>query len=202
MSDLSGWTLIGIGAANAFSTAVFVTLGGGLAVLYFQSKEANRREKAAEERAKVDRELAEAHDNRQRLAAQEYQTRAALRESYARLLVVQRQSRESSMKLAEGSSEEDLEEQRRTADRAYSEFVNEYHRLALDADKQMWANLRMLEDTLKEMLAKAETGDAIRCEQLKTEAAKHRRALEDSFRRRLDHKPLHDDPDPAAARRR
>jgi septal ring factor EnvC (AmiA/AmiB activator) len=85
----------------------------------------------------------------------------------------------------------------RKATTAYANFVDDYHRLALDADKSMWRHLRMLEDTLKKMLAKAEAGDAAACAELRERAAEHRRALEDSFRHRLGYTDIHDDPDPA-----
>lgn len=197
--------------ASAFFTALFVTLGAGFLVTRIESREARRRTDEENLRAdallKADRRRAEAllaaetqradlqavldkdHDKRQQLAEHNFQSRSALRESYARLLVAQRRSREASVALAAATG--DLRDAAlRTAGEAHDEFIDEYHRLALDADRPMWKELRGLRVVLDDMLERAREGDAQVCQELTKTARRARQNLERSFRMRLGHEPL------------
>jgi hypothetical protein len=126
-----------------------------------------------------------------------HQTQTSLRETYARLLVAQRRSREASLQLAKRAAadtrrpaDEDLEEK---AQLAHDEFIEAYHRLNLDADEQMWLDVRGLRDVLDDMLRFGRQGGAdgaAQCSQLAEIAKEARQNLERSFRLLLDHKPL------------
>ncbi|MBT2453131.1 hypothetical protein J7F03_40170 [Streptomyces sp. ISL-43] len=135
-----------------------------------------------------------------------HQTRTALRETYARLLVAQRRSREASVRLADfragrrqcrvrrvsaatRSTDEDLEQK---AQLAHDEFIETYHRLNLDASKQMWREARGLRNVIGHMLELGKRGDAEQCRALEKIARKARQNLERSFRVLLGHKPLRD----------
>lgn len=145
--------------------------------------------KADQERADLQRELSEAHDRRRQDQEQEFQSRQALRETYARLLVMQRRSRQASLALskAEGSA---LVEAEATAVESHNAFLDEYHRLALDADHEMWIQLRTLREVLDAMLLWAREGDTLQCEQLYKSARFARQNLEGRFRERLKYLAL------------
>jgi hypothetical protein len=161
----------GVGAlSTAFFTALFVTVGATLVVKNVESRENQRREREKsdraaalvtirQDRADLRRELALKQSERQQDREHEFQTRSALRETYSRLLVAQRRSRQASIALSVA------ENRARDADRvaarqAHDDFIDEYHRLALDADESMWRELRGLRDVLDDMLACAQSGDA------------------------------------------
>ena len=118
--------------------------------------------------------MSEAHDRRQQDHEHEFQTRQALRESYARLLVKQRRSRQLSLALtnAQGNVAD--------AEAAHSDFIDEYHRLALDAleTRSMWVQLRQLREALDALLLWAQVGERARCEQLYESARAARQNLE------------------------
>jgi hypothetical protein len=209
MADLNFDQSVELAAAtalfDAFFTAVLVAGAAVIVVNCLQNRadrsrraEEGRRARAAAalEARQLDdqRKLAEEHDLRQQDIQLAYQTRSALRESYVRLLVVQRRSRELSIRRSDfpaNAVDAATREATTAAIDAYDDFVNEYHRLALDADAEMWPHLRRLEATLKEMLAKAQEGDARTCRSLGREAAHARRQLEDTFRVHLGHAELH-----------
>lgn len=209
---------------EALFTAAFVTVGGGLIVTLFQSREAAPRTKeelaradairrvdeeratalleadrlradalltSEVRRADAQRQLAEEHDRRQQHAAHEFQERAALRDAYAQLLVAQRRSRQTSLALA-AASDETRATLRQAAREAHDQFIDEYHRLALDADRSMWLDLRELRKALDDMLTTAEEGDLQACTRLVGTARARRQNLERSFRVRLGHEPLQD----------
>jgi transcriptional regulator GlxA family with amidase domain len=73
---------------------------------------------------------------------------------------------------------------------AHDRFIDEYHRLALDADRSMWLELRGLRSVLDDMHAHAEKGESQACEGLVKSARATRQNLERSFRARLGHEPL------------
>jgi hypothetical protein len=161
-----------------------------------QLREADQRHadhllEADQRHADLQRELSEEHDRRQQDHEHEFQTRRALRESYSQLLVMQRRSRQLSiaLNLAEGNARVDAESK---AVSAHRDFIDEYHRLALDADKDMWVQLRKLRKALDAMLLWAQEGDRGRCEQLYESARAARQNLEREFRHRLGYKELQD----------
>ncbi|WP_159040714.1 MULTISPECIES: hypothetical protein [unclassified Streptomyces] len=73
---------------------------------------------------------------------------------------------------------------------AHDEFIETYHRLNLDADEQMWRDVRGLRGVLKDMLDFGKQGDAERCRELALIARQARQNLERSFRVLLGHEPL------------
>jgi hypothetical protein len=183
------WTSV-IGAlATAVFTAALVTIGARWVVMSAENKRADDLLEAERKRADLDRELSEEHDQRQRAHEHEFQSRQALRESYARLLVVQRRSRQASLALSRAQGEPRVEAAAR-AEVAHDEFIDEYHRLALDADRNMWRQLRQLRKALDAMLLWAREGDRERCEQLAKSARSARQNLEHCFRERLGYRAL------------
>jgi len=155
-----------------------------------EQREEDRRREAEQREEDRRREADKLHDERLQFREFEHQTRAALRETYAQFLIAQRRSREASLTLAKSSSapgNEDLEKQ---ALKAYDEFVDLYHRLNLDASREMWIDARRLEAILKDMLGCAQQGNAQKCEELKEVARHARQNLENSFRRRLRYEPF------------
>jgi hypothetical protein len=120
----------------------------------------------------------------------EHQTRGALRETYAQLLVAQRRLREACLDLAREGGAEGSADLQQKATSTLAEFIDAYHRLNLDASRDMWKDARGLRHVLEDMLKHAEKGDLERCEDLKREARHARQNLERSFRIRLSHKPL------------
>jgi hypothetical protein len=122
---------------------------------------------------------------RQRKLEFEAQTRAALRETYARLLIAQRESREASRDLAkrvDDTNREALSDRARTA---HDAFLDAYHTLNLDSSKEMWLEARGLRDVLDDMFALAKSGDEEQCELLVDTARDARQNLERAFRQRL-----------------
>src|SRR5439155_1212688 len=125
------------------------------------------------------------HERQLQVRQLEYQTRAALRETYAELLVAQRRSREASLRLANEpgpAPSGDLEVQ---AVSAHGHFIDLYHRLNLDASREMWEDARVLRNVLDHMLKEAKRGNAGECETLAKTARSARQNLERSFRIRL-----------------
>lgn len=159
------------------------------ALLEAEQLRADALREAEIKRADLQRELDEKHDQRQQRRDHELQTRSALRESYGRLLVAQRQSRQASLTLA-GADAKSRDTAELSAKGAHDEFIDEYHRLALDADRGMWLELRGLRNVLDDMLELAQTGAALECEALTKTARNARQNLERSFRLRLGHEPL------------
>ncbi|MEU6882918.1 hypothetical protein [Streptomyces sp. NPDC046712] len=177
---------VGVAALNAAFTAILV---GGFAALLVKRFEV----RASKDLKKRDLE---------------HQNRTALRETYAQLLVAQRRSREASVQLAEfrkpwrrrlrrrlpaiarSTADVDLEEK---VQLTHDEFIETYHRLNLDADEQMWRDVRALREVLDHMRDLGKKGEAKQCRALrKTDARNARQNLERSFRVLLDHDPLQD----------
>jgi len=124
----------------------------------------------------------------------EHQTRAALRKTYDKLLVAQRQSREASLRAAAQSSGTDVsagaDKLKAEATAAHNAFIEQYHLLNLDASREMWLDARSLRDVLDDMLKAAQGGDTEAAEQLFELARDARQNLERSFRARLGHEVL------------
>ncbi|MDR6862679.1 hypothetical protein [Phycicoccus sp. 3266] len=161
------------------------------ALLLADQQRADALTKAETERADLRRQLDKEHDERQQARDHEFQSRAALRESYTELLVAQRRSREASKALAESGDISRIEAGA-AASKAHDEFIDVYHRLALDADRPMWLELRSLRAVLDDMVQAAASGDLDQCTQLAGVARDARQNLERSFRARLGHEPLQD----------
>lgn len=196
---------------TAFFTALFVVVVAGLFVGYFERRDKDRREKderrdkdrreveAAErskalleetqDRADLQRKLDQEHDDRQQKQEFEFETRKALRESYTRLLIAQRRSREDSLALST-ACDDARNSALIKAKQAHSDFIDEYHTLALDADPAMWLELRALRHVLDVMLEKAEAGVAEDCIPLTRKARDARQNLERMLRIRLGYEPL------------
>jgi hypothetical protein len=138
------------------------------------------------------RQVAEArHEEQLQNHQLEYQSRAALRETYAHLLVAQRRSREASVELARaGTSSSDRQRLEREATAAHSDFIDQYHQLSLDASRDMWKDARGLRAVLDDMLKEARRGNRAACESLIKVARSARQNLERSFRIRLEYDPL------------
>jgi hypothetical protein len=121
-------------------------------------------------------------------------------ETYAQFLVAQRRSRQASLALAKcGESDGDPDRQ---ALKAYDEFIDLYHHLALDASREMWLDARSLRSVLDDMVKYGQQEDVRECEQLVEIARKARQNLEDSFRVRLQYPPLHSHKDLGSYERR
>jgi len=124
----------------------------------------------------------------------EHQTRAALRQTYYKLLVTQRRSREASLRLAttpsNGNSSAGEEALRTEATAAHGEFIEQYHQLNLDASRDMWIEARGLRHVLDDMLKAAQEGDVDNATRLFDVARDARQNLERSFRARLGHNVL------------
>jgi hypothetical protein len=205
------WVSVISALATAVFTAGLVTIGARWIVMGAEDKRAIRvreadqerandlREaderradamrKADQERADLQRELSEAHDRRRQDHEHEFQSRQALRETYARLLVMQRQSRQASLALSKAEGSARVEAETAAVD-SHNAFLDEYHRLALDADPDMWEQLRTLRQALDAMLLWAREGDTARCEQLYKSARAARQNLEGRFRKRLKYGEL------------
>jgi hypothetical protein len=124
----------------------------------------------------------------------EHQTRAALRETYGMMLVSQRRSREASLRLAVITARADgsivdgaLNE---AAIEAHSAFIDHYHRLNLDASREMWIEARGLRDVLDDMLEAAQQGHEDEAKKLYEVARDARQNLERTLRARLGHEVL------------
>jgi hypothetical protein len=154
-----------------------------------QAHEDRRREDDARHEERL-REANVRHEKELQKRQLDYEARAALRETYAQLLIAQRRSREASRKLARAggaSSDQRLETE---ATSAHDEFIDLYHRLNLDASTEMWKDARGLRRVLDAMLEEARRGDAEDCDADAEVARKARQNLEGSFRAQLGHKPL------------
>jgi hypothetical protein len=94
----------------------------------------------------------------------EYQTRTALRESYAQLLTAQRRSREASISLAKAGGTARDEKFANAAVIAHTEFIDAYHMINLDASADMWREARGLRNVVDKMLEHGKDGNAAACE--------------------------------------
>jgi hypothetical protein len=179
LAELDFGHTVAADALSALFTAVLVGLAAGLVVSWFGAR----------------------HDELQQGRSLEHQTRAALRETYAQLLVAQRRSRQASLELARSGGSLGRRHRRsgRTSDElhigelaesAHSEFIDFYHRLNLDASEEMWRDARALRHVLDDMLDSGREGNAEKCERLMKLARSARQNLERSFRIRLKNKPL------------
>jgi len=146
-------------------------------VLLQQVKESNQRE------AEFGRQL-----DQQKLEW-ESQTRAALRGPYANLLIAQRRSREASLQLAREGQPSEHDRLLEQAIEAHDEFIDTYHQLNLDSDREMWLEVRSLREVLGEMLKEARNGNAAACDDLAKIARHARQNLERAFRRKLGYEP-------------
>lgn len=193
---MSVWELMLVGLSNAVATALFVGGVAAVVVKRFEGRQAEHRQSLQNDYDKSQKTLEAQHSDLQQRREQEFQTRDSLRASYAELLIVQRRSRQASLRLA-ATPVEDRIELEREAGRAHDAFIDQYHRLALDADKEMWFDARSLRDILDDLLAAARTtphteATAKKCAALATYARHARQNLERSFRLRLGHQPLQD----------
>jgi predicted RNase H-like HicB family nuclease len=187
-----GETIVANAAGALFTalfTALFVTYFASILVKKVESREANRRAQAEEERAKSLLAESKEHDNRRQRQEHEFQSRSSLRDAYSRLLVAQRRSRQASLDLSEKQGES-REAALTKAKDAHDDFIDEYHRLALDADRPMWLELRGLRHILDDMLKYAKQDDSPTCISLTETARKARQNLEISLREQLGHPPL------------
>jgi hypothetical protein len=80
----------------------------------------------------------------------------------------------------------------RAAKDAHTAFIEHYHQLNLDANREMWIEARGLRRVLDEMLKAAEDGDANKAKELYDLARDARQNLERSLRARLGHEALQD----------
>jgi hypothetical protein len=167
-------------ALDAAFTALFVGVAATFVVRWYENRADARRRQADHE-----------HEEEIQERQLEFQTRAALRDCYAQLLVAQRSSREASVELAR-AGRSGKREQEKAAVQAHGEFIDRYHRLNLDADRAMWEDARALRRVLDELLKAGQQGDMAECELLVESARKARQNLERSFRLRLGHDPLQD----------
>jgi hypothetical protein len=190
LAELGLGETVAASALSALFTAIAVTMGAGLVVRYFEAKTTSRRQaddaQAAENRRRADEALAERLQSREL----EHQTRAALRETYYQLLVAQRRSREASIKLAAADGVTAGEGLRGEVSGAHDEFINQYHRLNLDATPEMWRDARGLRKVLDDMRDFALSGDSEACQGLAETARRARQNLERSLRIRLGYPTL------------
>ncbi|WP_416963009.1 hypothetical protein [Streptomyces sp. Agncl-13] len=119
-----------------------------------------------------------------------HQTRAALRTTYAQLLVAQRRSRQLSIELAQADRNATDSTLAKQASAAHDEFINVYHDLNLDVSRQMWREVRALRHILDDMLTLAQARKADECEKLSDLARAARQNLAGGFRAQLGHAPL------------
>jgi len=120
----------------------------------------------------------------------EHQTREALRSSYAQLLVSQRRCRQACLQLAGAGGAERSPQLAEDATAAHDKFMDAYHALNLDSDRDMWEEVRGLRDVLDDMLKNAEAGREV--DDLAELARDARQNLERTFRRRLGQEPHQD----------
>lgn len=177
ISALNFGETVASGALNAVFTALFVAGAATWVIKRRESRETDRRRQEDIEQERLRREREE-----------EFQTRAALRAAYALLLVAQRRSREAFVLLAKSASDDIKVDA--AATQAYALFIDEYHRLALDASDDMWRELRRLRRILGAMKSSAQKRDAASCDELFELARDARQNLEGSFRKRLGYSPL------------
>lgn len=201
LAELSlGQTVIA-GFFDALFTAVLVGFAATFVVRIFERRAERRRREAESQEEKRRQEAEDREENRRQEAARlhnerlqsrefEYQTRAALRETYAQFLIAQRRSREASLTLAKSGGAPGNESMEEQAGKAYDEFIDLYHRLNLDVTREMWLDARKLRKILEDMLKYARQGNAQECEQLKDVARHARQNLENTFRSRLRYEPF------------
>jgi hypothetical protein len=171
VAELSFGQTIGAGIISAVVSAVFTAGLVGIVAARFihriESRDTDRRHQESLDQS----------------------TRAVLRDAYGQLLVVQRRSREASLKLAKAESDA-----RAAADAelvtAYAEFIDQYHRVSLDASKEMWRDLRKLRRVLGSMKRAARRAEVGRCDELFELARDARQNLEGTFREELGHERL------------
>lgn len=201
LAELSFGQTVAADALSALFTAVLVGFAATLVVGIFQRRSEKRRRDAEKredqlqweaEKREEDRrrEAARLHDEQLQFREFEHQTRAALRETYAQFLIAQRRSREASLTLAKSGGAPGNEYMDEQAVKAYDEFIDLYHRLNLDATREMWVDARRLRKILEDMLECAQQGNAQECEQLKRLARHARQNLENTFRSRLRYEPF------------
>ena len=212
LAELSFGQTVAADALSALFTAVLVGFAATLVVGIFQRRSEKRRRDAEKredqlrreaekredqlqweaEKREEDRrrEAARLHDEQLQFREFEHQTRAALRETYAQFLIAQRRSREASLTLAMSGGAPGNEYMDEQAVKAYDEFIDLYHRLNLDATREMWIDARRLRKILEDMLECAQQGNAQECEQLKRLARHARQNLENTFRSRLRYEPF------------
>jgi len=155
-----------------------------------EQREEDRRREAEKREDDRRRKAERLHDEQLQFREFEHQTRAALRETYAQFLIAQRRSREASLTLAKSGSAPEKEYVVKQALEAYDEFIDFYHRLNLDATREMWIDARRLRKILEDMLKCAQQGEAQECERLKVLARRARQNLENTFRSRLRYEPF------------
>ena len=132
---------VAAGAVNALFTAAFtaafVVIFGGIVVRWYEGRATDRR-----------RHEEELHEEFLQGRQLEHQTRAALRETYARFLVAQRRSRQASIALADAGGSSSAKDLDKAALQAHDEFIDVYHLLNLDASREMWLDARGLRAAL------------------------------------------------------
>jgi hypothetical protein len=119
----------------------------------------------------------------------EYQTRAALRSTYAALLVAQRRAREAWIQLATAGGKACNQSLAASADMLHAEFIEMYHQLNLDSTETMWKDAQSLREVLEDLREDALLGDRNKCNDLGETARLARQNLEGSFRARLGYEP-------------
>jgi hypothetical protein len=115
------------------------------------------------------------------------EARTALRETFARLLVAQRRSRQASLTMAYSGSASRVQKEAlaKAALSAHDNFIDEYHRLNLDVSRELWKDVRTLRGVLDDMLFYACQFKQEDCASLREDAKDARQNLEFSFRRQL-----------------
>jgi hypothetical protein len=183
------WASVVDDLATAAFTAALVTLGAQFIVQRAQNQREGALHQEEQDRAAAETQLSKMQARRRQRQEQEFQSRKSLREAYASLLVMQRRSRQASLALSKAVGEARPQADDAAVD-AHNDFLDEYHRLALDADRDMWVELRHLRKALDVMLLWAREGDTARCEDLYESARAARQNLERQFRLRLHHSEL------------
>ena len=190
LAELGFGQTIATDALSALFTAVLVGFAATFVVRIFETRAADRRREAEKREDDRQREAERFHDERLQFREFEHQTRAALRETYAQFLIAQRRSREAFLTLAKSGSAREKECMSKQALKVYDEFIDLYHRLNLDATREMWIDSRRLRKILEDMLEYAQQGNAQECERLKELARHARQNLENTFRSRLRYEPF------------
>ena len=190
LAELSFGQTVAADALSALFAAVFVGFAATFVVRIFETRAANRRREAEKREENLRQEAARHHNERLQFRQFEHQTRAALRETYAQFLIAQRRSREASLTLAKSGSTPEREYMDQQALKAYDEFIDFYHRLNLDATREMWIDARRLRKILEDMLKYAQQGNTEECDRLKGFARHARQNLENTFRNRLRYEPF------------
>ncbi len=174
LAELNFAQTVAAGLLNSLFTAVFVGIIAALVVKIVEQR-SDRERLTAEQR----------HEDAIQVRQLEHQTRATLRDTYAQLLVAQRRSRQTSLRLAKAGGASGNKEFEAEALSRHDEFIDLYHRLNLDASRQMWEEARGLRHVLDEMLRSAKQGDEGECTKLADYARSARQNLERVFRLRL-----------------